>query len=221
MPGSGVAAAIHDRRGDPGGRQACWWIARPAHPGSGSSSTWPASTRSGDVKLLVVLMISTALAACGPSRSSSPADADAGGDASDRWGGADVPAGFFIVGDIDGQTWLATHNITPVENNFLFEVATVEPSPPSREWQFNFNLPTDPFPYTLECVGNYIEFHEIGFDPERRFVSRTATSTCAVTFVEPAVPDTVEGTFVANLTLRGTTTDYAVTNGRFRLPRAR
>ncbi len=94
------------------------------------------------------------------------ADASGGGDAADASGGADGPAGFFIVGDIDGQTWLATHNITPVANNFLFEVATVEPvSPPSREWQLNFTLPADPFPYTLECVGNYIEFHEIGSTP--------------------------------------------------------
>jgi len=170
------------------------------------------------MKLLVAPMIATALAACGPSQS--PRDAGAGGDAADASGGADGPAGFFIVGDIDGQTWLATHNITPVENNFLFEIATVEPSPPSREWQLNFNLPADPFPYTLECVGNYIEFHELGFDPERRFVSRTVTSTCAVTFVEPTVAGTIEGTFIATLTLRGTTTDYAVTNGRFRVPRA-
>jgi len=134
--------------------------------------------------------------------------------------GGDAPTGYFIVGDIDGQTWLATYNIMPVVNNFLSEVATVEPSPPSREWQFNFTLPADPYPYTLDCVGNYIEFHELGFVPERRFVSRTATSYCAVTFVEPTMPDTLEGTFTANLTLRGTTTDYAVTNGRFRLPRA-
>lgn len=134
--------------------------------------------------------------------------------------GVDGPAGFFIMGDIDGQTWLATHNIMPVENNFLNEVATVEPSPPSREWQLNFNLPADPLPYTLDCVGNYIEFHEIGLVPERRFVSRTQTSYCAVTFVAPAVPGTIEGTFTANLTLRGTTMDYLVTNGRFRLPRA-
>ena len=133
--------------------------------------------------------------------------------------GMDGPAGFFIVGDIDGQTWLATYNIVPVENNFLFEVATVEPSPPSREWQLNFTLPADPFPYTLVCVGNYIEFHELGLNPERRFVSRTATSSCEVTFVEPAVAGTLEGTFTANLTLRGTSIDYLVTNGRFRLPR--
>lgn len=173
------------------------------------------------MKLLVALMISTALAACGASQSAR--DAGAGGDAADAADAsadADGPAGFFIVGDIDGQTWLATHNIMPVENGFLFEVATVEPSPPSREWQFNFTLPADPFPYTLDCVGNYIEFHELGFDPERRFVSRTVTSTCAVTFVEPTVPGTIEGTFIANLTLRGTTTDYPVTNGRFRLPLA-
>ena len=155
-------------------------------------------------------LIWTALAACGTSQSGVDAAnaVDVAADAdvtntvdavvvtdaldassnSDVATGADGPAGFFIVGDIDGQTWLATHNITPVENNFLFEVATVEPSPPTREWQFNFTLPADPFPYTLDCVGNYIEFHELGFDPERRFVSRTATSTCAVTFVEPAVP---------------------------------
>ena len=165
-----------------------------------------------------MLMISTALAACGPSQSAR--DAGAGGDAADASGGADGPAGFFIVGDIDGQTWLATHNITPVTNDFLSEIATVEPSPPSREWQLNFTLPADPFPYTLDCVGNYIEFHELGFDPERRFVSRTTTSYCAVTFVAPTMPGTLEGTFTANLTLRGTTTDYPVTNGRFRLPRA-
>jgi hypothetical protein len=171
----------------------------------------------------VVVMSGVALlAGCGSpgaasSMDASGADSATGGDGAT---GADGPAGFFIVGDIDGQTWLATHNITPVENNFLFELATVEPAPPSREWQLNFNLPTDPYPYTLECVGNYIEFHELGFDPERRFVSRTATSYCAVTFVEPTVPGTIEGTFTANLTLRGTTTDYAVTNGRFRLPLA-
>ena len=209
------------------------------------------------MKPLVALIISTALAACGPSPSARDAGAGAGGGGADASGGAagdggsgggggggigvagaggggaggsiggaggggggGGAAGFFIVGDIDGQTWLAAYNIMPFTNNFLSEVATVEPSPPSREWQFNFTLPADPYPYTLECVGNYIEFHEIGFVPERRFVSRTVTSTCAVTFVEPTVPGTVEGTFVANLTLRGTTTDYPVTNGRFRLPRA-
>jgi hypothetical protein len=185
-------------------------------------------------------LISTALAACEASQASSDAtstvDADAVADAtstvdavaavvdaassSDAATGTDGPAGFFVAGDIDGQTWLATYNIVPVENNFLFEVATVEPSPPSREWRLNFALPTDPFPYTLVCVGNYIEFHEIGLEPERRFVSRTATSHCEVTFVEPAMAGTLEGTFTANLTLRGTSMDYPVTNGRFRLPRA-
>jgi hypothetical protein len=190
-------------------------------------------------------LIWAALAACGASQSGvdaakpvdaaadadaldaeNPVDAAADADALDAASsddvatGVDGPAGFFIVGDIDGQTWLATYNIMPVVNDFLFEVATVEPSPPSREWQFNFTLPADPFPYTLECVGNYIEFHEIGLNPERRFVSRTATSNCEVTFVEPTVAGTIEGTFTANLTLRGTTVDYPVTNGRFRLPRA-
>jgi hypothetical protein len=182
----------------------------------------------------LVALISTALAACGTSESGDAAaplvdatadavvdvDAPDAASSSDAATGADVPAGFFIVGDIDGQTWLATYDIMPVMNNFLFEVARVEASPPSREWQFNFTLPDDPFPYTLECVGNYIEFHEIGLTPERRFVSRTATSLCEVTFVEPAVAGTMEGTFTANLTLRGTTMDYPVTNGRFRLPRA-
>jgi hypothetical protein len=150
------------------------------------------------VKPLVALMISTALAACGPSQSARDAGADAdvgrrrggrvGGRRGGRAGRRRRSAGFFIVGDIDGQTWLASYNIMPVTTNFLVEVATVEPSPPSREWQFNFTLPTDPFPYTLECVSNYIEFHEIGFVPERRFVSRTATSNCAVTFVERRCP---------------------------------
>jgi len=156
------------------------------------------------------------LAGCGSPGGASSMDASGADSAT----GGDAPTGYFIVGDIDGQTWLATYNIMPVVNNFLSEVATVEPSPPSREWQFNFTLPADPFPYTLDCVGNYIEFHELGFVPERRFVSRTATSNCAVTFVEPTMPDTLEGTFTANLTLRGTTIDYPVTNGRFRLPRA-
>jgi hypothetical protein len=190
----------------------------------------------------LLALISTAAAACGSSQSgvdaanavdaAAAADVANTGDAvvltdapdsasnSDVATGMDGPAGFFIVGDIDGQTWLATYNIVPVQNNFLFEVATVEPSLPSREWQFNFTLPADPFPYTLVCVGNYIEFHERGRDPERRFVSRTATSSCEVTFVEPAVAGTLEGTFTANLTLRGTSMDYLVTNGRFRLPRA-
>jgi hypothetical protein len=176
-------------------------------------------------------LCSAALVACGTSQSGLDAVSvvDAGADATavaetpdaesatDAAPGA-VDAELFIVGDIDGQTWLATHNIVPVENGFLSEVASVEPSPPSREWQLNFTLPADPFPYTLTCVGNYIEFHELGFGTERRFVSRTATSSCEVTFIEPAAPGTLEGTFAANLTLRGTTTDYAVTNGRFRLP---
>ena len=177
----------------------------------------------------LLALISTAPAACGTSQSGVDAantvdavivtDALDASSNSDVATGMDGPAGFFIVGDIDGQTWLATYNIVPVENNFLFEVATVGPSPPSREWQLNFTLPADPFPYTLVCVGNYIEFHELGLNPERRFVSRTATSSCEVTFVEPAVAGTLEGTFTANLTLRGTSIDYLVTNGRFRLPR--
>jgi hypothetical protein len=184
-------------------------------------------------KSALLALILTALAACGTSQSDldvagvvdATADAAVGADAADAASGRDAAtdiddlAGFFIVGDIDGQTWRATYNIVPVENDFLFEIATVEPSPPSREWQFNFALPIDPFPYTLVCVSNYIEFHEIGFDPERRFVSRTPTSSCEVTFVEPAVSGTLEGTFTANLTLRGTSIDYQVTNGRFRLPR--
>jgi hypothetical protein len=187
--------------------------------------------------------ISAVMPACGTSQSgengtstgdaatdaveSSTVDASNGADAADASSGpdgattVDGPAGFFIVGDIDGRTWLARYNIVPVENSFLFEVATVEPTPPSREWQLNFTLPDDPFPYTLGCVGNYIEFHEIGLDPERRFVSRTATSFCEVKFVEPASAGTLEGTFTANLTLRGTSIDYPVTNGRFRLPLAR
>jgi len=190
----------------------------------------------------LLVLISTAPVACGTSQSGVDAanERDVGGGADvanaldavvvtdaldaasdgDVATGMDGPAGFFIVGDIDGQTWLATYNIVPVEHNFLFEVATVEPSAPSREWQLNFMLPADPFPYTLDCVGNYIEFHELGLEPERRFVSRTATSSCEVTFVEPAVAGTIEGTFTANLTLRGTSMDYLVTNGRFRLPRA-
>lgn len=189
----------------------------------------------------LLALISTAPAACGTPQSGSdaanPVDAAADADFADTVDavvvtdaldassnsdvatGTDGPAGFFIVGDIDGHTWLATYNIVPVQNNFLFEVATVEPSPPSREWQLNFTLPPDPFPYTLVCVGNYIEFHELGLNPERRFVSRTATSSCEVTFIEPAVAGTLEGTFTANLTLRGTSIDYLVTNGRFRLPR--
>jgi hypothetical protein len=131
--------------------------------------------------------------------------------------GVDGPAGFFIVGDIDGITWLATHNIGAVENNFLFEQANVEPATDSPYWHFNFTLPADPLPYTLECVSNYIQ---LIVTPERRFVSRTATSFCNVTFIEPATPGTVEGIFSGNLTLRGTTLDYPLTNGYFRLPRA-
>ena len=131
--------------------------------------------------------------------------------------GVDGPAGFFIVGDIDGMTWLATYNIGPVENNFLFEQANVEPSTDSPYWHFNFTLPDDPFPYTLVCVSNYIQ---LIVTLERRFVSRTTTSFCNVTFIEPATPGTVEGTFSGNLRLSGTTLDYPLTNGYFRLPRA-
>lgn len=168
----------------------------------------------------LLALISTATAACGASQSSIDAANATDGGAADVATGDDGPAGFFIMGDIDGQTWLATHNIAPAMNNFLGVLARVEPAPPTREWQFNFTLTADPFPYTLDCVTGYIEFHEVGIGDEREFVSRTTTSHCEVTFVEPSVPGTVEGTFTANLRLRGTMTDYAVTNGRFRLPLA-
>ena len=165
-------------------------------------------------------LISTAMAACGsPQQAGSDAGVDAAG-GTDAAAGGDGPSGFFIVGDIDGQTWLATYNIGPVDHNWVFAFPTVEPAPATHEWYFNITLPADPFPYTLVCISNYIEFHQLPPEPERRFVSRTQTATCEITFVEPAEVGTLEGTFSANLTLSGTTMNYPVTNGRFRLPRA-
>jgi len=143
-------------------------------------------------------------------------DADGPDTSTDVASDADLPAGFFVVGDIDGSTWLATYNITPFANNFLAVNATVEPATDSAMWALNFTLPTNPvYPYTLECVSNYVELHEA---PGRKFVSRTSTSYCNATFVAPTMAGTVEGTFSGNLRLSGTTQDFPLTNGRFRLP---
>jgi hypothetical protein len=54
-------------------------------------------------------------------------------------------------------------------------------------------------PFTVDCIGNYIEFFENDLPPQRRFASRTSTGMCSITFVESSVPETYEGTFAALL----------------------
>ncbi len=123
---------------------------------------------------------------------------------------ADGPAGFFIAGELAGMTWVATHNIVPVGGNFIFVQAQVEPTMEFPQWYFNIHLPDDPYPFTVQCDGNYIEFRETGTNVgSRKYISRTQTGSCSVTFVQPAVPGTFEGTFTANLRLSGTMMDFA------------
>jgi hypothetical protein len=146
-----------------------------------------------------------------------PIEADAAVEAD----ASDGPAGFFIAGDILDMTWVATHNILPL-GNYLFEEATVDTSMESALWYVNFHLPPGPVPFTVPCGdSNYLQFREMGYAPgSRLFSSRNPAASCSLTFVVPAVPGTLEGTFTATLVLAGTTMTFPVTNGRFRLPAA-
>lgn len=130
--------------------------------------------------------------------------------------------GFFIAADIDGRTRVSTNNINAVSASGILVWATAEASTESSEWYFNIQLPEPPSPpQTAMCATNnmYVDFRDREVAPERWFASRP-TSTCAVTFVAPAQAGTLEGTFTASLRLVGTSTDYAVTDGHFRLPLA-
>jgi hypothetical protein len=154
-------------------------------------------------------------AALGADADAEPAEAGAADVAVD----ADGPASFFIAGELAGMTWVATHNITPSPGNWIFLEAWVEPTTEFPQWYFNIHLPDAPYPFTVQCDENYIELRETGLNVgSRKYVSRSSTGTCSITFVQPAVPGTLEGTFTANLRLSGTMMDFAVTNGRFRLP---
>lgn len=136
-------------------------------------------------------------------------------------GGSSGLEGFFIAADIDGRTRVSTHNITPSGPGAILQWATAEVSPESSEWYFNIQqLPVPLLPsHTAACASgnNYLDFRDREVTPQRWFASRP-TSTCAVTFVAPAQAGTLEGTFTATLRLVGTSTDYPVTNGHFRLP---
>jgi hypothetical protein len=156
--------------------------------------------------------------ACGGCGGGNAASVDAGQTA--ETGGADGLNGYFIAADIDGRTRVSTHNIDAVLANAILVWATAEASTESSQWYFNIQLPAPPtLPHTAMCATNnmYVDFRDREVAPERWFASRP-TSTCAVTFVAPAQTGTLEGTFTATLRLVGTTSDYAVTNGQFRLP---
>lgn len=135
-------------------------------------------------------------------------------------GGAGALEGFFIAADIDGRTRVSTHNIATNHPGAIFQWATAEASKDSSEWYFNIQLPV-PLPpaHVATCATDnmYIDFRDREVAPERWFASR-GSSACAVTFVATAQADTLEGTFTATLRLVGTSTNYAVTNGHFRLP---
>jgi hypothetical protein len=181
------------------------------------------------LRLLEGLMaLSTTLLGCAePSPSTQGADAasdamapeDAPADTSDASGEAG-PQGYFVTGDILGATQLAEYNVTGLGPTWGIISANVAPSMTSPQWRLNITLPPDPMPFTVHCVGNYVEFYENEIPPGRKFVSRTSTGMCSITFVESSVPDSYEGTFTALLRESGTPNDYAVTNGRFRVPRS-
>jgi len=173
------------------------------------------------IKTLVPLSTTT-LVGCGePSPSATSVDAasdaiaieDAPADATGTVGEGG-PRGNFVTGDILGITQFAEYNV----GSTGIISANVGPSPSSPEWRFNITLPSGPMPFTVNCVGNYIEFLENDLPPQRRFVSRSSTGTCSITFVE-SVANTLEGTFTALLRESGTPFDHPVTNGRFRVPR--
>jgi hypothetical protein len=137
----------------------------------------------------------------------------------DESDGGDEPAGFFIAGDIDGRTRVSTHNIAVSGSKSVMVWATAEPATSSSEWYFNIQFSDDtqpPFSKTCEGDNSYVDFRDREVTPERWFASRGRV--CAVTFDVPTAAGTREGTFSATLRLVGTSTDYAVTNGHFRLP---
>ena len=137
----------------------------------------------------------------------------------DKSDGAEKPAGFFIAADIDGRTRVSTHNIAVSGTLSVLVWATAESATTSSEWYFNIQLPDGPQPpFSRTCMADniYVDFRDREVTPERWFASRGRV--CTVTFDAPTAAGIREGTFTANLRLVGTTTDYAVTNGHFRLP---
>ena len=129
------------------------------------------------------------------------------------------PRGHFVIGDILGVTQLAEYNITGLGPVWGLISGNVTSSMTSPQWRLNITLPSGPMPFTVDCEGNYVEFLENDLPPRRKFVSRTSTGMCSITFVESSVPDTYQGTFTALLRESGTLFDHPVTNGRFRVPR--
>jgi hypothetical protein len=147
------------------------------------------------------------------------ASEDAPADTVDALGEAG-PRGNFVTADILGVTQFAEYNVTGLGPTWGVISANVAPSMTSPQWRLNITLPSDPLPFTVDCVSNYVEFLENDLPPQRKFVSRTSTGMCSITFVESSVPDTFEGTFTALLRESGTPNDHPVTNGRFRVPRS-
>ena len=175
----------------------------------------------------LVPLATTTLLGCGePSPSAKSADAasdaiapeDAPAGAMDALGEAG-PRGNFVTADILGVTQFAEYNVSGIGPVWGIISANVAESMTSPQWRLNITLPPDPRPFTVICEGNYVEFYENDLPPQRKFVSRTSTGMCSITFVESSVPDTYEGTFTALLRESGTPNDHPVTNGRFRVPR--
>jgi hypothetical protein len=189
-------------------------------------------TTSNRLALLIlkglVPLFTTPLLGCGePSPSTTSAEAASDATAPDEDAPADTmdalpeagPQGNFVTGDILGVTQFAQYNVVGLGPPWGIISANIGPSMTSPEWRLNITLPPDPPPFNVNCTGNYVEFLENDLPPQRRFVSRTSTGTCSITFVESSVPDTFEGTFSALLRESGTTFDHPVANGRFRVPR--
>jgi hypothetical protein len=190
------------------------------------------ATSSNPLALLIleglVPLATTTLLGCGePSPAAINADAEsdamaaedaAADDAADVLGEVGPP-GNFVTADILGATQFAEYNVSGLGPDWGLIEANVAPSKTSPQWRLNITLPPEPMPFTVHCVGNYVEFYENDVPPQRKFVSRTSTGMCSITFVESSVADTYEGTFTALLRESGTPNDYPVTNGRFRVPR--
>ena len=195
--------------------------------GPGELAMDAASNRVARLILKGLVPLSTAtLLGCGePSSSAKSADASSDAMAPED-GPADAmdaveagPQGNFVTADILGATQFAEYNVKGLGATWGVISANVAPSMTSPQWRLNITLPSDPMPFTVHCENNYVEFLENDLPPQRKFVSRTSTGMCSVTFVESSVPNTYEGTFTALLRESGTPFDHPVTNGRFRVPR--
>jgi hypothetical protein len=141
---------------------------------------------------------------------------DDGGDLADSG-----PTGYFVTGDLAGETQFAPYGISPMGPGFTLLEAHTATSKDSSYWALNLETPPGPFPVTLTCANgiSYVQFRDTRVSPLILYSSRSMNGSCSFTFVEPSTADMYEGTFSATLLTAGTTVYNAVTNGRFRYPR--